>query len=92
MLPRQTQDSRSRRRSNSSNSAAEKEEEAASLRFGNAPGPIVGLLLISVVGVRVSRALGSPPRALSLATWQNYARFRQFFSVLVSWNVPIRMG
>src|SRR5712692_9590319 len=41
---------------------------------------------------RVSRALGSPPRALSLATWQNYARFRQFFSVLVSWNVPIRMG
>jgi hypothetical protein len=33
--------------------------------------------------LRASRALGSHPRALSLVTWQNYARFRQFFSALV---------
>jgi ABC transporter substrate binding protein len=43
-------------------------------------------------GTVITRPHTARAAPLSLATWQNYARFRQFFSVLVSWNVPIRIG
>jgi hypothetical protein len=30
-----------------------------------------------------------PPGPFAASTWKNYARFRQFFSVLVSWKIAV---
>jgi hypothetical protein len=62
MLPRQTRQPQPPTQQQQQIQPQKKEEEAASLRFGNAPGPIVGLLLISVVGVARIESPGVTPQ------------------------------
>jgi hypothetical protein len=64
MLPRQTRQPQPPTQQQHQIQPQKKEEEAASLRFGNAPGPIVGLLLISVVGVARIESPGVTPPGL----------------------------